>query len=385
MSGKYVYKKKALFFAAAILDFIGYGIRRCINLVAPKIYSAADIKNILILKFDHAGDVLLSTPAIRALRNSFPQAYITLVVGPWSADVAKGNKDVNQILTYRACRHDRSSEKRINLRETFSLIKHLRKKRYDMALDLRGDLFAIIIAFLSGIRRRVGYGWEGGGFLLTDIVKTSTDKHQSEIMLDSLRAVGVDPPGNLFPEIGFSEDDKIAAGEILRAGGFNGQTSLVGFHIGAGYPSKLWDSSGYAELMNILSQKYNKQVLIVGGNDDKDIYDRIKGSLNFMPVNAIGKTTFSESAALIERCSLFIGNDSALVHMAAAVGVPTIVIFSAANDWNRWKPVGKNVFGISKKITCMNCEKKSCDTMDCMKAITVEEVLNKIAEVMRHI
>src|SRR5208337_3253880 len=277
MSGKYVYKKKALFFAAAILDFIGYGIRRCINLVAPKIYSAADIKNILILKFDHAGDVLLSTPAIRALRNSFPQAYITLVVGPWSADVAKGNKDVHQILTYRACRHDRSSEKRINLRETFSLIKHLRKKRYDMALDLRGDLFAIIIAFLSGIRRRVGYGWEGGGFLLTDIVKTSTDKHQSEIMLDSLRAVGVDPPGNLFPEIGFSEDDKIAAGEILRAGSFNGQTSLVGFHIGAGYPSKLWDSSGYAELMNILSQKYNKQVLIVGGNDDKDIYDRIKG------------------------------------------------------------------------------------------------------------
>jgi lipopolysaccharide heptosyltransferase II len=381
MSKRYVYKTKSLIFFVTVFDYIGYGIRKAKKLFIPMKPYSDKVNKILIVKFDHAGDVLLSTPVIKSIRKTYPHAYITLVVGPWSLGIVKENQDVNEVITYKAYWHDRSPEKRMNLRETYSLITSLRKKKYDLFFDLRGDLFSIIISFLAGIPRRIGYVWEGGGFLLTDEVKTSLDKHQVQILMDALRAIGKEPSEEFSTEMKISEKDKITANKILYAGGWNHETHIVGFHIGAGYPSKLWEPSRYAKLMNILAEKYNTQVLILGGHNDVYIYKSIKENLNFKPINVIGKTDFSETAALIERCNLFVGNDSAPVHIAAAVGTPVIVIFSAANNVNRWRPYGKNVFVITKKIDCIHCEKTFCATMDCMKAITVYEVLTKIEEI----
>ena len=380
MSQRYVYKKKLLVFLVTVFDYIGYRFRKAKNLFIPVKPYSGKVNNVLIVKLDHAGDVLLSTPVIKSIRKTYPQADITLIVGPWSLDVVKENQDVNEVITYKAYWHDRSPEKRMNLRETYSLIKSLRKKKYDLFFDLRGDLFSILISFLAGIPRRIGYVWEGGGFLLTDEVKTSVDKHQVQILMDALRAIRKEPSEEFSTEMKISEKDKITANKILDAGGWDHQAHIVGFHIGAGYPSKLWEPSRYARLMNILVEKYNTQVLILGGHDDEYIYKSIKEHLNFKPINVIGKTDFSETAALIERCCLFVGNDSAPVHIAAAVGTSAVVIFSAANDVNRWRPYGKHVFLITSEIDCMNCEKKFCDTMDCMKAITVNEVLKKIED-----
>lgn len=378
MPKRYVYKKKIFVVLVTVFDFIGYVACKTIKLFVLPRADELEVKKILILKLDHAGDVLLSTPAIRAIRNAFPQAYITLVVSPWSADIVKRNQDVDEVIPYKAYWHNRSPEKRINLKETYNLIKYLRKQKYDLAFDLRGDIFAIIISVLAGAPKRVGYGWEGGGFLLTNEVKTSVDKYQVEILLDALRTIGIEPSGELSPEIIISKKDKIAASEFLGDCGRVLETPLVGFHIGAGYPSKLWEPTRYAELMNIIAEKYNSQILIVGGCEDKIIYEGIEKNLNFNPINVIGKTNFLETAALIKQCNLFIGNDSAPVHIAAAVGTPTIVIFSAANKSRRWAPKGKQVLVIKKDVPCGGCEKHECEDIQCMQSITVDEVFEAV-------
>lgn len=378
MYKNYVYKKKSLIALATIIDTIGDIFLKIKNLLIPKKAYSNEAHRILIIKLDHAGDVLMSTPAIKAIRNTFPKEHITLVIGPWSANIIKGNKNVDEVIIFKAYWHDRDPNKSIKLRDIYNLIKSLRKQNYDLFFDLRGDIFAIIIAFLAGIPRRIGYGWEGGRFLLTDEVKTSIGKHQTEILLDAITPIKEKPAGKLLPEITISDDDKEIASKLLQTSKWNPRIPLIGFHLGAGYPSKLWKANRYGELMNLITEKYNVQILIVGGFEDKFIYENIKENLNFKPITAIGKTKFSETAALIERCSLFIGNDSAPVHIAAAVGTPTVVIFSAANDWNRWRPYGENVLVIMGEVDCINCEKKVCTDTSCMDTITVKEVLSKI-------
>ncbi len=383
MSKRYVYKKIFVINLITLIDLIGTAILKVKNYFISKKVHTLKVKKILILKLDHAGDVLLATPVIRAIREVFPQAYITLVIGPWSADILKKNKNIDNIICYKAYRHDRDPEKRINMGDIFNIVKRLRKENFDLAFDLRGDIFAILISFLAGIPRRIGYGWEGGGFLLTDEVKTSFNKHQTEILLDALTPIKKKPLDRHFPDIIISNEDNKVANEILQTDGWNSRTPLIGFHLGAGYPIKIWDTNRYGKLMNLITREYNAQVLIVGGSEDKIIYENIKRILNFTPINVIGETSFSETAALIKQCNLFIGNDSVPVHIAASIGTPTIVIFSAANDDIRWAPLGNKVTVFRKDVSCRGCEKNICDNdMKCMKLITVDEVFEKVKKLL---
>lgn len=253
----------------------------------------------------------------------------------------------------------------------------MRRGKYNLFFDLRGDLFAIIIAALSGISRRVGFGREGGGFLLTDEVNTTTNKHQVEILLDAVRTLGIKPDVAEIA-ITISEHDKKYAHVLLKENGWNESLLTLGLHIGGGCASKMWAVERYADLIGKIVYYLKAQIVLVGGVDDIEITKRLESLLSFKSINAVGKMTFKQTAVVVEKCALFMGNDSAPVHIAAAVGVPVVVLFSAANDPQRWKPYGSNVDVIYKDVKCKGCEKAVCDSMECMKLITVDEVFDLV-------
>ena len=371
----YVYKRRLLKCIIAIFDAVGYFLKKILFFTQKKYKN--QIERILIFKLDHAGDVLLATPAIKAIRKRFPLAHITLVVGPWSKGIVEGEKYINEVICYRAYWRDRNPDRHFNIQDSLQFIRALRRGKYDLFFDLRGDLFAIIIAALSGIPRRVGFGWEGGGFLLTDEVETTINKHQAEILLDAARAIGIRPAAAEIA-ITISEDDKKYAYAMLKENNWHESLLTIGLHIGSGCPSKMWAVERYAGLMERIVEHFKAQIALVGGADDRAVTEQAEGLLHFKPVNMVGKLTFKQTAAVMEKCALFIGNDSAPVHIAAAVGVPAIVLFSAANDWQRWRPYGNDVDVICKDVMCKGCEKAACDDMECMNLITVDEVFDLV-------
>lgn len=374
---RYVYKNRLIRGAIAFIDATGYFLKKILFFARKK--DARQAERILIFKLDHAGDVLLSIPAIKSIRKKFPLSHITLVAGLWSKGIIEGEEYIDEIIYYKAYWQDRSLKRSLNISGIFKLIRTLRQARYDVFFDLKGDLFAIIIGFLSGIPRRIGYGWSGCGFLLTDEVRTTVNKHQVEILLDAVRTIGIETDVPKI-DITISEDDKRYVNALLGQNNWNESLLTIGFHVGSGCASKMWAVERYADLMERIVMRLKVQVMIVGGTDDIEITKKLESLLSFKPINMVGMMTFKQTSAVIKRCALFIGNDSAPVHIAAAVGVPTIVIFSAANDWHRWMPYGDDVDVIYKDVKCKGCEKAVCDSMECMNLITVDEVFDLVLD-----
>jgi heptosyltransferase-2 len=375
----YVYHKSYHRFTILLIDRIGFLCKGIISFFGGTL-ADRKIKKVLVFKLDHIGDVFLATPALKSLKQKFPSAEVTMVVGSWAREVVEGNPWIDKIISYDAYWNNRRKRKKLNILETILLTNSLRREGYEIFFDLRGDFGAIVMGFLSGAPRRVGFGHAGGGFLLTDEISVTPGKHQTEILLDAIRVVG----GNLvysYPEIFLSETEKKFANEFLLAHSVNSTDILVGIHMGGGYRSKVWNPKRFAELINRISEK-GLRVLLIGGKEDLEIFGSMRQDIEDSLINAIGITTIKETAALIERSDLFIGNDSFAVQMAAAMGVPTIVIFSAVNDPKRWGPKGDQVKIITREVPCKGCQKRECSSGECMELITVREVLEQIQNII---
>ena len=395
---KYIYKKRWMVFLIRLIDLTGYLLAAIIKFFKGTSPDNDSIKNILIFKLDHIGDVLMITPALRFLRLKYPEAYITVVVGAWSKDILTGNQDVNEILIYDAYWFNGNRDKKLNIKNTWRFIKKIRGRKFDVFYSLRGDFMGILLGSLLKIPVRIGFDNGGGGFLLTHPITPVENIHQIE---QFLYAVGGN--NSIFDKkmrLPISDKERGFADTIIRQYGIKsplspvgkgggapkqslGRGIFVGFHIGAGYPSKLWAPEKYGVLIKRLHDDFDTRAILVGGEEDREIIAETESIIRDAGViNLAGRTNIKETAAIIERCSLFIGNDSAPVHIAAAVGTPVIVIFSAVNNPVQWKPFADNVICITKDLPCRFCEKFECEDAKCMHMISVDEVYSKAKEIL---
>lgn len=371
-------------FSILLIDIIGYFIVNLIRFFRRPGEISYSIKKILVFKLDHIGDVLMTTPALNTLKSRYPEASLTIVVGSWSRDILKDNPDVDEILLYDAYWFNRNINKKFNIRKTWDFIKELRKRRFDIFYSLRGDFIGILMGSLLKIPVRIGFNNGGGGFLLTRPITPIENIHQVE---QFLYAVGDNDTKsrsqkNKTMRIIISEPERRFRDAFLKQ--YNGKNGrFVGFHIGAGYPSKLWTPEKYGILIKRLYDEFGIHSILVGGEEDRAIAKKIESIIrNTDSIDCIGKANIKETAALIEKCRLFIGNDSALVHIAAAIGIPVIVIFSAANNPINWKPFGSDIACITKDVQCKHCEKFDCIDSKCTRMITVDEVYEKAKEIL---
>ncbi|MFH1441206.1 MAG: lipopolysaccharide heptosyltransferase II [Candidatus Omnitrophota bacterium] len=335
-------------------------------------------KRILIVRTDKIGDVILSTPVIKAMRDNCPDAYIAMMVSPYTREIVEGSPYLDKVIIY-----DKDGLHK-GWGSSCRFIRDLKEYKFDAALILHPTNRVHLISYFAAIPRRIGYDRKLS-FLLTDKikhVKQLGQRHEMDYTLDLVRYLGIEPGDKkLFMPI--KEESEEAARKILNSEGVALTDKILGIHPAASCLSKVWPAVRFSEAADKLVEKYGFKVLIFSGYKDLKLAETVACNMKQKAVNLAGKVTVSQLASLLKRCNLFISNDSGPVHIASAVGTPVISIFGRNQDGlspKRWGPLGLKDRILHKQTGCIECLAHNCSKeFACLKAISVEDVL-KIAE-----
>jgi ADP-heptose:LPS heptosyltransferase len=292
---------------------------------------------------DHMGDVILSTVALRPLREAFPHASIDFIAGRWAIDVVRYNTSIDNAIEFNPSWFDRDRPYNpiSQLSDVLALTAIIRKGRYDAAIDFRGDLRHNIALFLSGVKCRIGYGGiNGGEFLLSLKFAHRKGIHETEHNLELLKALGITQDTAMI-EIALGDGSGARTGEMLKVNGITKRYAV--FHAAAGEADKLWDNRKFAGLIDYISEEGNLKGVLVGTGKDNRMIREIVSLTKAGVLDFSGKTDFQCLAGLIRRAALFIGVDSGPAHIAAAFDIPSVVLFSGVNDLSQWRPLGRRV------------------------------------------
>lgn len=336
---------------------------------------AGDFRRILVVRTDRIGDVLLSTPVIRALREEFPCAYIAMMVSPYARDIVEGNPCLDEVIVYD--KEGRHKSWKGSVKFAFSL----RRKKFDLALVLHPANRAHIVTFIAGIPRRVGYDRKFA-FLLTDRIKHTKqfgERHELDYTLDFVRYLGIEPRDkSMFMPL--RRESESWADELLSEQGINESDKLLVIHPSASCPSRLWPLDRFAQAADRLVDKYGFKTVVIASPRDTARAKAVIGNMRHPAINLAGKTSVSQMASLLRRCRLFISNDTGPVHIAASLDIPVISIFGRKQRGlspKRWGPLGKNGRFLQKDAGCIECLAHNCvKEFACLKAISVDEVVS---------
>ena len=334
------------------------------------------MNNILVIKLRYLGDVLLSTPVLRVLRERYPTARLTMAVNHGTEDMVKWNPDLNDVIVVE----------RGGITAQLRLCQRVRQRRFDCVIDLTDGDRSAILAWFTGAPIRIGFNdehrWRGR--LYTTIVPTPPGVvHRIERDLAALTPLKIESKrGPLV--LHTSRDDEEAADRLLHELGVmdsnrNMRKPIVVLHPGARYWFKAWPSDRFAQLADRLIEVCDCEVLLAGGPDDLDMINAIQTQAKSSLVTIAGRATLLEFAAVLKRTAVFIGNDNGAMHMAAAVGTPVVGLFGPSNPME-WGPCGKNVKTFYKALDCRACFHPTCQRAEqnCMKQISAEEVFRAV-------
>lgn len=335
--------------------------------------SLRSIQSILFIRIDRVGDMVLSTPAFKAIKAALPQVRLTVMASPANAAILKNNPDVDDVIVY-----DRFA----GLHAKVSLIKKLRSQQFSLAIDPHNDyeLKTACLAALSGAANRIGYADFGREiFFNCPPPKIKGNKHFVDGALDLLKHIGI-PFENRNPAIYFGADEQTWASQWLQENGFQGW-KIAAIHPGAYYETQRWPPEYYAELIDLIRHHTPLEVVLLGGPSDvvvaEDINVRIKN-----PVCVSIQEDIRKFFAILSHCRLLVCNNSGPLHCATALKIPT-VSFMGPTVKEQWMPVGDihHVLRLDD-LACIGCNRGWCKikTHDCMRLIRPERVINLILE-----
>ncbi|MFX0198883.1 MAG: glycosyltransferase family 9 protein [Candidatus Hodarchaeota archaeon] len=346
-------------------------------------YPSDTAKSILLIRLDHLGDVLLTTPAIRSLKKQFPQARITMVIKEWSFEAIKYNPHIDNIVIFNsfwtiASREGTETE---GVAGIYQLIRQLRKEHFDFAIDFKGDIRNIIIAYLSGAKRRISYSIRGGGFLLTDVVPYESEIHEINKNLKLLTPLGINSEESKM-ELYFTDEDMARVKQIFDQKGIDLNRRTIALHYGGASQFKRWDLEKFISLAERITENNSTNVVIFGGPYEREAFrsaENPEKEIFLMP-----DLTVCHMAAAFKRCALLVCNDSGPMHVGFAVGTPTVAIFGPTFP-NRFGPqdLEKNRI-VRSQLSCSPCwhpdKAIGCRERNCLNSIDVGSVLAAINE-----
>lgn len=338
-----------------------------------------NIKNILVRVPNWIGDAVLCEPAIRTIRNNFPDTSITILAKPWVAPVFLNNSSVDECIEYDSNGLHKGILGRIRL------IKMLRKKRYDLAILFQNAFDAAFLAFMAGIPERWGYSTDLRGILLTKSIKVRDDIkkcHQVFYYMNLLEEIGLKIGRDLKPQIYISDEENQWAKRFLEENNLNFDRIIIGINPGASYgKAKRWFSERFANVANRMIDEHAAQLVILGSKGDAGVCEDVAKNINKDFVNLCNKTNLRELISIIKKCNLFITNDSGPMHISASLGVPTAAIFGST-DPVLTSPIGDKVCVVKKDIDCSPCFERECPYghYKCMELVTAEDIFQKCRE-----
>ncbi len=337
--------------------------------------------NILIVKLSAIGDVVHTLPSLKALRTLYPDAHITWIVEEASSDILYHHPDLDRVIVSYRKRWIKDLKKFKNIKSTFAeirtIIKKIRDRRYDLVIDFHGLFKSALFVFLSGGKRKLGYDsmQELNGLFLTDKIYEDMQKHAVERYLDLIRYAGYDGPV-LKASITIEPEDQRRVLTLLDKNHVDINEPFVTVSPVALWDTKLWNNEKFAHLCDRISSEL-KVAIILTGNRKEGRLTQIESLMEYPVVNLGSSTTLRELAYLYSLSKLLITTDSGPMHIAAAVGTPTIALFGPT-DPGRTGPYGNGHLIIRRNVPCSPCFLKSCNSMKCMNDISVEEVLKAV-------
>ncbi|MDD5449863.1 MAG: lipopolysaccharide heptosyltransferase II [Candidatus Omnitrophica bacterium] len=336
------------------------------------------MEKILLVNVNWLGDVLFSTPLIRAIRQRFPGAHIACVIVPRVRAILELNPNINEIIIY-----DEDGAHKGPLGK-LRFILDLRSKKFGTALILHRSLTRALLVFLAGIPKRIGYRTKKRSFLLTSAIDLPGEElHRVDWFLKLGEALAITRPARDY-EFFISKKDREAARAFLAKEGVKDFDVLIALNPGGNWDPKRWPAENFAKLADSLVEKIDAKFIITGAKKDLALADNIASMMKQRPVIACGRFTLKESAAILERANLVIANDSGPMHMAVAVGAKTVALFGPTSP-EITGPIGKGSFTVLQKATgcVIPCYNLACGDYRCMKALTVDYVLTEALKLLK--
>jgi heptosyltransferase-2 len=321
--------------------------------------------------------VVLATASLQCIRRSFPNASISVLAKPWVTPILTHNPHIDEIIEYDG---DGKHKGAVGI---LRLSRHLRSREFQAAILLQRAFEAALIAFLARIPARMGYTTDARGLLLTHKAKARKEEFnipRLEHDLKLLEGFGlkVDKKELLVP---IGRDQKDTALKHIRDLGIQTEEPIVGFSPGAvGSLLKRWYPERFAELAVRVREAYQAKVLLFGASAEKELGDEIcrRASVPGV-VNLAGQTSLHDAISLIGLCGLFVTNDSGLMHVAAALGIPLVAIFGPTEPRRTAPWSTKHVLVQDEDVDCYGCKMRDCKhEHKCMDLITVERVFHGV-------
>jgi heptosyltransferase-2 len=339
--------------------------------IGPSRFSAQE--RILIVEVNWLGDVLFSTPAIRAIRKKYPGAYIAALVVPRAKAVLSGNNYLDEVIALdEEGRHK-------GFFGILRLIRELKVRRFTITYLFHRSLTRSWVVFCAGIKKRIGYYTRKRGFLLTEkVMPLENTCHRADTYYYLVAKTFI-PNGERYCDFFVSSSDKSFIADFLNKHHLGVDRKLAVLHIGGNWVLKCWPKENFAELIDMLRERFGADVIISGSFLEYPLAREIASLTQHKPFIACGLTTLQQLGALFQKSDVVISADSGPLHIAMAVEAHTIALFGPTSA-KVTGPFGRGGFSIlsDKNNSCViPCYNLECKDNVCMRSISVEQVASE--------
>ncbi|MGB3112565.1 MAG: lipopolysaccharide heptosyltransferase II, partial [Candidatus Omnitrophota bacterium] len=331
-----------------------FSLSKVMDMTLETYRQVLETKRILVFKISALGDVILSIPSLKAMRNKFKKAEIKVLVDVRFREVLDHCPYIDDVLTCDFRGRDRGPG-------FLALARRLCSEEFDISIDLQNNRKSHLLAFLSGIPGRYGYDNRKLSFLLNH--KISLPDKSVEPIKHQARVLGLLGIMNLEHDLELWEDSKsgVWAESFLRDNWLKKDQKLVALSLSASrrWKTKNWEPEKMVELTELLAEKEGTRVVLLGTKDDERKAQEFMKMTTAKPINAVGKTNIARLVSLVKRCNALVTGDSSPMHVAIATGTPFVAIFGPT-DPDKHLPPAKKCRVIYKKIKCSPCYKPVC-------------------------
>lgn len=345
-------------------------------------------KKILVLRYRFIGDTILTVPFLRNLRLAEPDAYIAWVVAPGTAAVVDGIPYVDELIFWDPVTiHADSTGTHKTFGDKVKFIRDLRARRFDKVYVLKRSFGSALIGYLTGARKRIGFATEGRSFLLTRSVPYRSEQHEVLSFLDVLKADDI-PVVDDYLESWVTAQEADEAKKLLAAAGAD-ESRLLAIHPFGSIYEKTWPIERFAETASKLQEQFGLKPVILGAKGDIHGFEKYRHLFPEGSCDLVGKCGIRISQAVLHKATFFLGNDSGVMHLAAAAGLPLLALYGPTSP-ARFGPWGEKTAVIYSGFDCSPCRQKyftECEAAAggkpaCIDSISVDTVVAECTRIL---
>ena len=349
---------------------------------------------VLLIRLREIGDVVFTTPAVRAIRHHFPHAHISYLVEPVAAPVVQGNPHIDDVIVAPRRRGARG------LKNEIALVRRIRGEQFDLVIDFHGGPRASILAWLSGAPARIGYEVVGRAWMYTTRVARPRElrrRHSVENQWDLLTSLGIAAPSPEASPVEMPIDPAVMqrVEKRLTEAGIGTRDALIVIHVSAGNPFRRWPLPAFASVAaRLAAADPSRRIVVTSGPSEREAADLvIQHARAAMPpetrerVVASGDYSLTELRALVQRAALFVGGDSGPAHVASTSPVPIVTLYGPTLPERSapWRPAAFPSEAVDTAgLPCRPCDQRVCEPGDfrCLTRIQPEQVVRAAERVL---